>query len=223
MDRHRQELSGWLGFAGVRHSRAIGIEAVPASCTIAAGVRMKRKTEAGLYWRGQPVRSRAEGNRERWCLLFRLTPHRDAVGLWSAAILLLCLLVSPAGCERGPQPIEGLVRVSGRVTLDRRPFAGVMVVFDHPDHASSYGRTDDQGFYEMAYTQSQDGAFSGRNRVYFATADTDRRSPERVPGDYRRQSSSLYVEVTAGGSPYNFDLVSGEDQESELETGFKPL
>lgn len=144
---------------------------------------------------------------------------------WLALLSIVPIL---SGCQHEPAGMKDLVRVAGRVTLNRQPLPDVTVVFDHPDHAETFGRTDADGFYEMSYTTSQKGAFLGTNRVYFSSIVTVEKKPERVPGEYLRQTSTLTVEVTGDTSTYNFDLVSASDvshpePEVDLEGVLKPL
>lgn len=142
-------------------------------------------------------------------------------GTYLAGVLLILAM---GGCERGPAGMEGLVPAGGRVTLNQQPFADVMVVFDHPGHAAVYGRTDQDGFFEMSYTTSQKGAFVGTNRVYFGSSGPEQRTPERVPKAYQRRTSELTVEVSGATGTYNFDLVSESDEsDSELDGILKPL
>ncbi|MGD9858152.1 MAG: hypothetical protein AB7U20_24680 [Planctomycetaceae bacterium] len=129
-------------------------------------------------------------------------------------MLPLGLFAILTGCG-GTEQKDGLTEAFGTVTLDGEPLADAQVFFDHPDHPETFGRTDAEGRYEMAYTRSQEGAFIGSNVVSFETIDIDRelgrgngQPQERVPREYVPGKSKLTVEVTDGGAPYDFDLKS---------------
>ena len=130
-------------------------------------------------------------------------------------ILTLCgLVLLWAGCS-GSQGKEGLVEAYGTVTLDGEPLVNAQVTFDHPNYPETFGRTDAQGYYEMSYTSTQPGAFVGENVVSFTTADGEvergrPRSEERVPRRYLFGRSTLKVDVTEGGAPYDFALTTDE-------------
>jgi hypothetical protein len=120
------------------------------------------------------------------------------------------------GCG-GTNGKEGLVRAQGTVAqgtvlLDGQPLVDAQVSFDHPNYPETFGRTDENGWYEMAYTASQKGAFAGENTISFTTADPEQGKPERVPRTYLFGRSPLKVEVTEGGGPYDFHLSSTDQQ-----------
>ena len=78
-------------------------------------------------------------------------------------LALAALAALAAGCGDGPE----LAEVGGVVTLDGRPLPGAAVMFvpDLPDGSPSYGTTDDQGRYRLAFTRDKTGAMPGRHRV----------------------------------------------------------
>jgi hypothetical protein len=136
-----------------------------------------------------------------------LPAHRKAPLLSACALCLAVLLV---GCGGGEKK-EGLVEACGTVTLDGVPLVDAQVMFDHPMHPETFGRTDRHGFYEMSYTATQTGAFTGENEVSFTTADPEAGKEERIPKHYHLGKSVLKIEVTDGGGPYDFDLLTGDD------------
>ncbi len=141
---------------------------------------------------------------------------RGVLPRWRVPVFLMLLAVV-AGCG-GPEGKEGLVPAYGTVTLDGEPLVDAQVFFDHPLHPETFGRTDSNGYYEMAYTYTQEGAFTGENIVSFAAADIDlergQTAPEeRVPRRYLPNKSTLKIEVTDGGGPYDFALTTTEEAE----------
>ena len=128
--------------------------------------------------------------------------------------LLIC------GCD-GPS----LAPVSGTVTLDGTPAAGLHVIFQPLSDGrntnpggGSYAITDAAGHYSLKMVDGDaTGAVIGKHRVEIATKVADD-SPhdlrpkgpagKRIPARYNRQSE-LTFEVAAGGTDTaNFDLQS---------------
>ena len=124
---------------------------------------------------------------------------------------LLCLLVmSVLGCGGGgadDQPDLGLV--TGTVTLDGKPLAGVEVLFLPTGGRPSQGNTDDAGKYELAYTRDANGAVLGKHTVQISTVFDPDAPPSdsavKVPEQYGEQST-LTAEVVAGENTFDFKL-----------------
>ncbi len=134
----------------------------------------------------------------------------SGVQLWPA-FLATFLLLLVAGCS-GNGDVQP---VSGTVTLDGEPLAGVMVRFtplSGEKRTTSLGKTDAQGHYELRYTSQQQGALNGTHMVQVVNVDGQ---PEpgmpkarKVPKQYDYESE-LTVEVTPGEENiFNFDLTS---------------
>ena len=104
-----------------------------------------------------------------------------------------------------------MVRSYGSVSLDGEPLANAQVRFKHPLSSETLARTDSNGDYEMEFTFNQKGAFLGENVVSFTTV-WDVGEPEKIPSHYLIDKSNLTVEITDGGSPYNFALTTEEKQ-----------
>lgn len=75
---------------------------------------------------------------------------------------------------------ENLVSVSGKVTADDKPLAGVRVIFSpHPSEENpkpgvwSHGLTNDQGEFTLVNRNKKDGAFAGVHAVSFEYDDVD--------------------------------------------------
>lgn len=92
------------------------------------------------------------------------------------ALGLIALPLMFAGCNDG----YNTVPVSGTVTLDGEPLAGVEVVyFPMPTEETanvgpfSVGTTDAQGKYTLKTRYDEDGAVIGEHRVTFAYGDVD--------------------------------------------------
>jgi hypothetical protein len=127
--------------------------------------------------------------------------------------LPICLLVFSGGCGS-----DGLVTVTGTVTLDEEPLEDAFIEFTPQVQGGSmsYGRTDASGHYEMMFSLNKMGAMPGENIVRITTADVGDEGAgntrERVPARYN-QNSELRVEVVDGKSnSFDFELTSeGEE------------
>jgi hypothetical protein len=108
--------------------------------------------------------------------------------------------------------------VEGKVTLDKKPLAGVKVAF-YPDSDGNEqlpyatGLTDASGMYTLALRDGKRGALIGRNRVVVNWPPRDRGSPEPVhatPAIPVRftvaDQSPLVVEVKEGKQTINLEL-----------------
>lgn len=121
--------------------------------------------------------------------------------------LLVCLATTGCGGN------SDLARVEGQVTLDGEPLPDALVVFAPTSQGTtSYGRTDQDGRYELFFSDREKGAYIGENRVEISTGDVDPTmsgpgKPELVPSVYNERST-VTVEVTSGTNVHNFDLES---------------
>jgi hypothetical protein len=121
-------------------------------------------------------------------------------------LLLLSLMLTGTGCgESGPD----LAPVSGRVTLDGRPLDPADVVFQPDDMKSpSFGRTNSDGRYDLAYKRGVAGALVGWHTVKISVVTEQTGGPQLVPPRYNSESG-LRREVKAGeDNVFDFDLKS---------------
>jgi hypothetical protein len=113
----------------------------------------------------------------------------------------LLVLLFVAGCNG-----QGIVPVSGRITLDGRPLANAVVLFEpnddrHNPGMGSTGETDADGRYELRQIQpDRAGAVVGRHRVSIRTAvhGKERDGHELIPAVYNTDSK-LECDVPSGG------------------------
>lgn len=128
-----------------------------------------------------------------------------------APLLATFILLLVVGCS-APSDVQP---VSGTVTLDGQPLAGVMVRFTPQTgekRTTSLGKTDAQGHYELRYTSQQQGALNGTHMVQVVNIDGQ---PEpgmpkarKVPKQYDIESE-LTAEVSPGGENiFDFELTS---------------
>lgn len=144
-------------------------------------------------------------------------------------LLTTAFTLAVIGCGGG----EKVAPVSGRVLVDGKPMANLVVVFqplgsqDNPNPGrGSAGLTDADGRFKLTYDNKEPGAIIGKHKVAIFTKLTDeelRSDPETgsedgaVPKNVRREvippkyndMTTLTFEVPAGGSDQaNFELDS---------------
>jgi len=135
------------------------------------------------------------------------------------AILITWCLFWPfsAGCGNSVE----LGQVAGTITLDGQPLAKAKIEFQPQEIGSpSYGRTDENGHYELMFAVDTPGAMLGKHVVRISTFRQEPGSggppvtiPERVPPKYN-EKSELIREVKPGRNTFDFRLegaLSGPD------------
>lgn len=127
-----------------------------------------------------------------------------------ATLLATFFLLLIAGCSN----TSDVQPVSGTITLDGQPLAGVMVRFTPQSgekRTTSLGKTDEQGHYELRYTSQQQGALLGIHKVQVVNIDglPEPGIPQarKVPKQYDVESE-LIAEVTPSDNVFNFELTS---------------
>ncbi|EAQ80727.1 hypothetical protein DSM3645_11941 [Blastopirellula marina DSM 3645] len=119
------------------------------------------------------------------------------------------------GC--GPRGDKEIVEVEGTITLDGQPLPGATVLFVPGKSRPSGGRTDENGHYELHYTDRQKGARIGLNRVQITTAqgpsETADGQPiaaiaERIPAQYNAASTLQFNVSGDQANVADFDLSS---------------
>lgn len=92
----------------------------------------------------------------------------------SIANLLLIAVATSLGCSSGDQ-VPGVIKVSGKVTLDQVPVEGATVTFQPEGQTrSASGITDKNGTYKLTTLNPGDGALPGKYKVLISKVeDTD--------------------------------------------------
>ena len=130
---------------------------------------------------------------------------RRAAAGWVIAVAAL-LAAGCGGGGAGDQPELG--QVSGVVTLDGQPLPNATVEFSPEQGRPSIGKTDEEGHYELQYTQDETGAKIGPHKVRIRTFDyATPDAAERVPAKYNEQTE-LTADVTPGSNTIPFELES---------------
>jgi hypothetical protein len=152
----------------------------------------------------------------------------------SAILVPVLLLVVSLGCDQSGSVPLGTVK--GQVTLDGKPMPNVSVTFipaGEQGGATSMGRTDASGNYELIYVDGKKGALIGKHKVSVTTVRDDPAaaaqmssdSPEYAQqasgasGDYSKQwvdpipakynsPTTLEHEVKSGSNTINLELKS---------------
>ena len=136
---------------------------------------------------------------------------------WKYSLLFTFMCLITVGCSNTPGDQPDLGTVTGTVTMDEKPLAGVMVVFSPEKGRSSMGTTDDAGNYELIYVGDTKGAKIGSHTISITTVQNDNSEEEggagaapfkeTIPAKYNTKST-LTEEVKAGENVFDFQLTS---------------
>jgi hypothetical protein len=119
------------------------------------------------------------------------------------------LLVANVGCDR-PSDQPPLAPVRGVVTMDGNPLAGKNVVFSPQGGRASMGKTNENGEYELMYTNRWEGAIIGPHDVTILTPGPEVEGmpyQENVPFKYN-VNTILKAEVEDKANVIDFELES---------------
>lgn len=120
-------------------------------------------------------------------------------------LILAVLLLAGAGCF-GVSDQPELGRVTGIVTLDGQPLAGVIVNFQPESGRAATAESDSKGYYDLVYIYGSNGAKVGKNAVSFRWPDgSEGKKP--IPAKFAGKSE-LTADVKAGQNDLNWDLKS---------------
>ncbi len=139
-----------------------------------------------------------------------------------AVAFMLSLIAVGCSGKSGPQH----AKVSGTVTIDGVPTAGLAVYFETENSATAIGQTNDNGVYELTSPGGHAGAVVGRATVRIlgrdpslpsssleeiaaaqnTTVEELKKKPV-VPPQYNA-NSELSADVKPGKNEFNFDLKS---------------
>lgn len=131
----------------------------------------------------------------------------------SALVLLLIVLSVVSGCGGGAYQYD-LVPVSGVATCEGKPVANAIVNFtpqgaeDRPSGrpgAPAFGKTDDQGRFQLSTYNDDDGAIVGTHTVTIGLAPTDDSVSGR-PAKFSCADASLQVTVEPGMEELQLDF-----------------
>ncbi len=124
------------------------------------------------------------------------------------------MLLAVCGCDPVRQTDYselGLVKVSGRVTLNGKPLPQANVLFESEDTTFSYGRTDEAGRYELLFNSEQTGCLPGEKIVRITLGplgddgDPDAAPSAGLPAKYNSKSI-LRATVSEHRRQFDFDL-----------------
>jgi hypothetical protein len=138
-------------------------------------------------------------------------------------LLVGCALVLALGCDSK----QKLAPVSGKVTLDGKPLANVMVSFqpvakegETVAGVGSTGKTDENGEFTLTAANGQKGAMVGKHRVVVSKVEEqvgtgDERPPrggwpqkDKIPAKYNSESKETFDVTSGGTTTANFQLTS---------------
>ncbi len=82
------------------------------------------------------------------------------------ALLLLVVAIAAAGCSGGATNRDPVYKVRGKVTYLGKPVAAADLTFNNDEmKRSAFGRTNDNGEYELTTFSANDGAVAGKHSV----------------------------------------------------------
>lgn len=189
---------------------SFGVEAkCPRNRSVAAARRAVQDAEILFVHTDYRKRMNVQISREV-CKTGRIQPRKKVVKshLLYPICSLLGLLLSGCGSSE-------VGEVYGTVTLDGEPLANAVIEFTPTggEGRSSFGRTDEEGNYDLEFARDRNGAWIGENQVLITTAEIleegdengeDRYSPERVPEKYSHEVRN----VESGSNRFDFFLTS---------------
>lgn len=135
---------------------------------------------------------------------------------------VMALVILSLGCGGTKGPDMGLV--TGVVTMDGKPVKGARVTYipqvqgGKQSGSTSFGATDDEGHYELTYSNTQMGAVIGTHVVRISTRravsedDNGKSIPgasETIPAEYNigaAKNPDMSREVKAGPNTIDFAL-----------------
>ncbi|MEW4453673.1 carboxypeptidase-like regulatory domain-containing protein [Bremerella sp. JC817] len=120
---------------------------------------------------------------------------------------LVIALAAIVGCSSGYSSGEKLAPVTGTVTVNGKPMAGINVMFEPVESGgASRGTTDDEGKFEVYFTLNEKGAIPGKHHVQFELKG-EGVDPNLIPKKYAFGSPGIDAEVKPEGpNDFNFDL-----------------
>ena len=130
-------------------------------------------------------------------------------------LISLFVVTQGIGCG-GSSDRPPIGEVSGTITLDGKPLVRALVEFAPEGGRVSYGTTDDNGYYELKYTNEVDGAMIGMHTVRIATSTAgdigegdDKKAPEEfVPPEFNTKTTQK-AEVESGSNTFDFQIDAG--------------
>jgi hypothetical protein len=129
------------------------------------------------------------------------------------SIIAIVPLLVVLGCNSVDHPDLGYVE--GTVTLDGEPVEGAYITFFQQGSRPSSGKTDENGYYELYYTNTAKGATPGEHTVRITTHEAGDESEgiegteEKIPAKYNA-NTELTRTVEPGNNEINFELEPGE-------------
>ena len=122
-----------------------------------------------------------------------------------AGLLFLVPALLFSGCGRA-KDMPDLGRVTGRVTIDGAPLAGVIISFMPDKGRAAAATTDADGRYDLIYLNDYKGCKIGPNTIGFFVP-TGGSPSHPIPAKYQNKSE-FKVDVKPEANTFDFDLKS---------------
>jgi len=133
--------------------------------------------------------------------------------------MLAPLILASAGCS-GPK-LE-FAEVEGKVTLNKKPLAGVIVRFYPVSEGKEQlpyatGMTDEAGVYTLMHQDNKPGALVGKNHAVVYWPSRDLRGADREGNQAPSPGPPIPLEYTVPSqTPFNVEVKPGESQTIDL-------
>ena len=114
----------------------------------------------------------------------------------------LVVLGFVAGCSPSDRPPLG--QVTGNVTMDGQPLAGVIVNFRPDEGRTATCESDSKGNYDLEYSYQVKGAKVGPNTVSFVWP-TGVEGKKGIPAKFS-DKSDIKFEVKSGRNKFDYDI-----------------
>ena len=118
-------------------------------------------------------------------------------------LLGICFVAFLSGCGSSDMPELG--DVTGKVTMDGKPVAGVNILFTPESGRAAGGVTDNEGNYELKYLEGYGGCKVGPAKVTFEwSPGID--ATVAIPSQYTQVGYDVVVK--SGSNEFNFPMES---------------
>lgn len=142
----------------------------------------------------------------------------------SLVCFALVAVIGSLGCSGSPGDMPEIGLVSGIVTIDGVPKAGLNVTFQPEGGRPAIGQTDSDGRYELTYSREAQGSKIGKNLVTISTPEPSQ-DDDSVPTEEQEQfvdpipekynalaieNPDMTVEVKPGTNEFNWNVATAE-------------
>lgn len=137
----------------------------------------------------------------------------DALKTFGLLLLIGAMCLATSGCG-GVSDLPELAEVSGTVTLDGKPVAGIIILFKPDKGRPGMGTTDAEGKYKLEYLHDEVGTKVGPSTVSFEWPIGASGPP--IPAKYGSNSTEKVEVVPGKNNVFDFDLKPAANAKSKV-------